>query len=163
MSRQAIMRVSRELLDDMLRNADDATVAANPSRVLDSVDGKCGAVDYGWLERVLHLPSNAKITGVSTHMDFIRDLVAVRVDCPDFVETHPSEILPTVEPYYSNKCDGDCTKREVVFDGWFGADALTEEYRQRRDAGKGKCAVCGYPLASDAGSLNGRCSIHRIQ
>lgn len=53
--------------------------------------------NYLLIEHDLKLPDNALITGISEHLLFDEDLVAVKIECPDFREVQDGEKIPFVE------------------------------------------------------------------
>lgn len=85
-TRQAILRVSRVLLESLLPKG----------KVIDTVSDKVGEVDYSWLKDCMNLPSNCKITGVTTYLYFIYDEIGIRIECEDFVKTSEGCVLPEI-------------------------------------------------------------------
>ena len=100
-NRQAILCVSRELLESLL--PDWQTVAMlrygslvkSPADVLDRID-----VLARPFHQALKLPVDCQITGISQHYRFNQDQIAFRVTSPDFIETMPWNRLPDVEAVY---------------------------------------------------------------
>lgn len=87
-TQQAILNVSCELIRTIL--PEGKTVAD-----LEGLADESGQ-RFAWLGEALKLPASAKVTGVSTALRFPYDEVALRVECPDFVETPPGNRLPEV-------------------------------------------------------------------
>lgn len=104
MSRQAIMRASRELVEQMW-----------PGGIGKAMFGDVLGERYEGLRKALLLPADCIITGVSLHLDMHRDLIVMRVQSPEFVETPEACTLPEVEAIYGE--EGGKTK----FVGWQGS------------------------------------------
>lgn len=94
-TRQAVMNVSRELMEHMLP----------PGKVIECVADKLG-VQYEWLVEAMQLPAGSRITGVSIAVRFFHDEVAIRIEHPDFIETAEARTLPEVQAIYERNADG---------------------------------------------------------
>lgn len=90
-SRQAIMRVSRELVEQVW-----------PEGIGQTMLGDVLGERYEGLRKALRLPADCIITGVSLHLDMHRDLIAMRVQSPEFIETAEACTLPEVEAVYDD-------------------------------------------------------------
>ena len=107
-TRQAVLRVSRPLLEALL--PDFRTVAL--LRYGELVKPRLGmftdvAAQVAEIAAPFHsalkLPANCRITGISVGHLFDRDEVAFRIESPDFVETLDGGPLPEVQAVYQNK------------------------------------------------------------
>lgn len=86
---QAITLLSREKVLNMLPKG----------RCLETL-GETLPYDYSWVERMLTLPANAKITGASIHAFFCQDTIGFRIEHPSLQETKECENLPFVDIDY---------------------------------------------------------------
>lgn len=105
-SRQAVMKVSRELLEHLL--PDWRTVAM--LRYGELVESRLSTSEKvhelaAPFYKALKLPLNCKITGISTGRNdwFYQDQIAFRVESPDFKETTYCGRLPEVQAVYQTK------------------------------------------------------------
>lgn len=114
-TRQAIMTVSRQLLEDLL--PDWWTAVQLPHGDL--------------LKQVLKLPANCQITNISqvaklaanTSVFFYNEQIAIRVECPDFVETPAGALLPEVLAIYQSPTG---LVKESYFLFWDGPAVATK-------------------------------------
>jgi hypothetical protein len=112
-SRQAVMRVSGELIRKLLPQG----------KAIDCLADKISNdLDYSWLHDALLLPKNSEITGVSVSIFFYRDEVAIRLRCSDFRETLEGCDMPEVGAEYCRV--GDKSR----FVRWTGI-AVLESYK----------------------------------
>lgn len=132
-TRQAILRVSRPLLEALL--PDFRTVAL--LRYGELVEPRLGpstdvaaqvATIAAPFHQVLKLPADCRITGIAMHpsLYFDRDEVTFRIESPDFMETPEGGMLPEVQAMYSNVPsidDKDCA--EMHFFKWEGTAVET--------------------------------------
>lgn len=103
-NRQAIMLVSRPLLEDLLPNWQtvvklrygDVTEQDRPEALEDLVKP---------FHDALQLPANCRITGISASYYFHRDEVAFCLECPDFIETVEGQRVPRVVAVYIRTID----------------------------------------------------------
>ncbi len=59
-----------------------------------------------WLASMLCLPPDAKVTGVSLHITFLKNQVCVRLSHPSFAETPECHPLPEVKVVYGEDGTG---------------------------------------------------------
>ncbi len=99
--RWAYMTVDIGLLEDLLP----------PGTTYDFYSG-IGEVNYEWLERALLLPPDAKIIGISQHMRFIYNEIAIRIEAPQFRMVPEGCCMQRVEAVYRRRLADD--KAEFV-------------------------------------------------
>lgn len=119
-TRQAILRCTRELILAVLPEGRSVLD-------LDGVADESGE-RFRWLAEAMKLPANAAITGVSAHAYFLKDEIAVRIACEDFVQTQPGNCLPEVAALYRAGAAG------AAFDGWAGPAVRTDLGAARPEA-----------------------------
>lgn len=103
-TRQAVMKVSRELLEQLMPDFRTAVLLRFGDLV---VEGQLTIADKLKelavpFHRALKLPANCRITGISHTYVFDRDEIAFRIESPDFVETPFGCVLPEVQEVYQN-------------------------------------------------------------
>lgn len=129
-TRQAVLCVSRELLEQLL--SDWKMVAL--LRFGDLVDSSFSIVEkFAKLAKPYHtslkLPANCCITGISHTYRFQYDQVAFRIECPDFVETQEACMLPEVQAVYQGSLYWNNGPNTGYFLRWGGpAVEMRREY-----------------------------------
>lgn len=135
LSRQAILKVSRELLEQLLPDFEHVAMLRYGELVnssLSTAERVASIVEP--FHKALKLPSDCRITGISLHVAFEKDLIAFRIESPDFVETGPWDTYPDVQAIYLTQynflidsCVLDFAALEARYDGsdsyfqqWFG-------------------------------------------
>ena len=101
-TRQAVMKVSRELLEELMPDWQTRARARYGDMVDDRLPKDVEAI-AGPYHLALKLPANCRITGISADLLFLYDQIAFRIESPDFVETKPGSQLPSVNAVYHNR------------------------------------------------------------
>lgn len=128
--RMAILRVSNLVLHGLLSDRD--------LHVLREHYAHGGSFEGGisMLQRTLMLPDNARVDAVSFHAYFMYDQAALRIECPDFVDTLEGGMLPEVNAEYDS--DG--------FVRWTGSAVAAQRIEEPEALPRGgpdHCIVCG--------------------
>ena len=135
-SRQAVVFVDRQLLEELLPGFKTAALLRFGELLLEELlSGFENSTERladlaGPFHMALKLPGNCRITGasslrsapwpagISPHHRFEYDQVAFRIECPDFVETAPGNMLPIVGAVYQNSLDMRVTGPGMNQDGF---------------------------------------------
>ena len=101
-SRQAVMRVTFELLEQLLPDWQTAAMLrfgdlSCESRLANSAKIAEIAAPF---HKALKLPRNCRITGISHNLHFDQGQIAFRIECPDFRETPMGATFPEVQAVY---------------------------------------------------------------
>ena len=104
-SRQAVLRVSFELLEQLLPDWQTAAMLRFGDLSCESRLGNSAkiAAIAAPLHKALKLPRNCRITGISHNLHFDQGQIAFRIECPDFRETPVGDTFSEVQAVYENK------------------------------------------------------------
>lgn len=115
-SRQAVMRVHFELLEQLLPDWQTAAMLRFGDLSCESRLGNSAKIAEiaAPFHKALKLPRNCCITGISHNLHFDQGQIAFRIECPDFRETPIGATFPEVQAVYENKYEFNFTPTAEV-------------------------------------------------
>lgn len=101
-TRQAVMKVSRQLLEQLMPDWETAAQLRYGQMIGGRFPADVDVISIPY-HMALKLPDSCSITGISSQLHFYSDEIAFRIESPDFVETEHGCRLPEVQAVYQNK------------------------------------------------------------
>ena len=107
-TRQAVMRVSRQLLEELMPDWKTAAVLRYGELIEERLAPDRVAEIAEPYHKALKLPTNCRITGISIGFGFDHDEIGFRIESLDFVETLEGNMLPEVQAVYRTRVQMAC-------------------------------------------------------